>query len=598
MECTNTKDPNYFHKVVDCQYACPAHTPVPEYIRLIARGRYTDAYLLNRESNVFPGILGRVCDRPCEPACRRGRVDEEPVAICRLKRVASDLKEDITDRLPKIPLKKNSKRIALIGAGPASLTVANDLMPLGYMVDLYDKEDKPGGAMRFQVPGFRLPASVLDEEINNILNFGIQTFFATEVNSLKAILAKDYDAVFVGTGAPVGKDLMLPGRKEASESIHVGLQFLANVSFGHKTRVAKKVVIIGGGNTAMDCCRTALRLGAEQVTVVAPEGYEQMLASSWEKEEAEEEGVNIKNHLLPFEFEVEGNKLVAVKFRELISCYNEAKQFAPVFDGDKIQTISCEEVILAIGQSTAYPFIEKDLGIAFEDDSQRKLKLDPLTLQSTHPKVFFGGDSAFGPKNIIWAVAHGHEAAISIHLFCSGQDIKKDRPPLGMKLVSQKMALNQWSYDNGFDDSSRHKVPAQPVSSRLASLSLEVEKGFDEKLGFEEARRCLNCDVQTVFTSQLCIECDGCVDICPVNCLSMTENGEEDDLRLRLNAPAPNTWQALFVDHLPQTARVMVKDENLCIHCGLCAERCPTGAWDMQQFYLNLPHAKDLPSVT
>jgi len=299
---TNIADPEYFHKVVDCQHACPAHTPVPEYIRLIAAGRYSDAYMVNWESNVFPGILGRTCDRPCEPACRRGRVEEQPVAICRLKRVAADYKGEVKSRMPKIPRRKNGKQIALIGGGPASLTVARDLAPLGYEIEIYDDQRKGGGMMRSQIPVFRLPPSVLDEEVDYILDMGVETIFETYVSSLKSILDKEYDAVFIGTGAPRGSDLDIPGRKEAAANIHVGIEWLASVSFEHVGAIGKRVLVLGGGNTAMDCCRTARRLGGEDVKVVVRSEFDKMKASPWEKEDAMAEDIPIYNNHVPKEF--------------------------------------------------------------------------------------------------------------------------------------------------------------------------------------------------------------------------------------------------------------------------------------------------------
>ena len=268
MKPTDIKNPEYFHKVVDCQYACPAHTPVPEYIRLIAAERYSDAYMINWQSNVFPGILGRTCDRPCEPACRRVRVEEEPVAICRLKRVAADNKDDIRDRFPDIPRRKNGKRIALIGAGPASLTVARDLAPLGYIIDIFDNQFAGGGMMRSQIPSFRLPIEVLDEEVNYILDMGVNATFDIEVTSLKEILDQDYEAVFVGTGAPRGKGLNLPGLEDASAHVYLGIDWLSSVAFEHTDSIGKRVLVLGGGNTAMDCCRTSKRLGGDDVRVV------------------------------------------------------------------------------------------------------------------------------------------------------------------------------------------------------------------------------------------------------------------------------------------------------------------------------------------
>ncbi|MGB1458391.1 FAD-dependent oxidoreductase [Spongiibacter sp. UBA1325] len=589
MKPTDVKDPEYFHRVVDCQYACPAHTPVPEYIRLIAAQRYTDAYMVNWESNVFPGVLGRTCDRPCEPACRRGRVEEEPVAICRLKRVAADNKADIQDRLPVIPKKKNGKRIALVGAGPASLTVARDLMPLGYNIDLFDEQPAGGGFMRSQIPAFRLPESVLNEEVDTILHMGVVSHFRHYVDSLKALLEQsDYDAVFVGSGAPMGRDLDISGREAADANIHIGINWLASVAFGHVQTVGRRVLVLGGGNTAMDCCRTARRLGGEDVRVVVRSPFEEMKASPWEKEDAQQEGIPIYDNHVPKAFLVEDGKLVGMRFEKVKAVYEDGKrQLIPT--GEPPVDMACDDVLVAIGQQNAFPWIERDIGIEF--DQWQLPVVDKDTFQSTLPNVFFGGDAAFGPENVITAVAHGHQAAISIDLFCRGESVTQ-RPPPGVTLVSQKMGIHEWSYDNQIEDDARYRVPHANLDQALSDRSLEVELGFDAETAFHEAQRCLNCDAQTVFTEKLCIECDACLDICPTSCLSFVVNDDEEStLRQKLRMPANNPDQAIYVSDNLATGRAMVKDENVCLHCGLCAERCPTAAWDMQQFYYSVSKA-------
>jgi formate dehydrogenase (NADP+) beta subunit len=595
MAPTDTSNPRYFHKVVDCQWACPTHTPVPEYIRLIAQGRYAAAYMLNWESNVFPGILGRVCDRPCEPACRRGRVqigDEanpkdpsrktpEPVAICRLKRVAADYKGDIDAFMPVIPAEKNGRRIALLGAGPASLTVARDLLPLGYTCVLFEKDPRGGGLMRTNIPSFRLPASVLDEEVDRIVRFGVEVRFGHEVKSLKSILDQDFDAVFVGTGAPKGKDLEIPGRKEAAKNIHIGIDWLTSIAFGHVEKVGKRVVVIGGGNTAMDCCRSALRLGAEQVTVTVRSPRKVMKASDWEIKDALHEGIPILENHSPKAFILDGGKLTGVLFEKMQEVGTDPSGRPKLERTGEELLIPCDDVLMAIGQENAFQWIERDMGIEF--DKWGMPKVDRKTMMSTRPGVFFGGDAAWGPENIIWAVAHGHQAAISIDLLSRGEDLL-DRPEPGSSLASQKMGIHEWSYSNAYAPESRVPVPHAELPITLKNLKVEVELGFDDRLAAKEAERCLNCDVQTVFTDTLCIECDACVDICPVDCINFTQNAEEPDLRHRLRIPALNTTQDLYVSQTLKTGRVMVKDEDVCLHCGLCAERCPTGAWDMQKF--------------
>jgi NADPH-dependent glutamate synthase beta subunit-like oxidoreductase len=588
MKPTDTSKPDYFHKVVDCQWACPAHTDVPSYIRLIAQGLFSDAYMLNRESNVFPGILGRVCDRPCEPACRRGRVEDKPVAICRLKRVAADHRDDITDRLPKAPENKNGKKIALIGAGCASLTVANDLLPLGYEITIFEALNTTGGLMRTNIPQFRLPPRVLDEEINYILDMGAEIKFNHRIESMKDLLDNGgFDAVFVGTGAPRGKELKLPGRYD-TKNIYIGIDWLESVAFEHIKSIGERVLIIGVGNTAMDCCRTSLRLKAKDVKVMARKPRAFFKSSVWELEDAEEEQVDILINHSPKEFVVEDGKLVGMKFDQMEYKIDDDGNIDRGTAVGEVM-IPCDDVILAIGQDNSFPWIERGIGIDF--DEWDCPIVDEATMMCSREGVFFGGDSAFGPKNIIWAVAHGHEAAISIHKYVNQEDVN-DRPPRGMNLISQKMGMHEWSFSNDYNPAARRLMPHVDLKERFKKLDIEVELGFTVEQTIEEVERCLNCDIQTAFTANLCIECDACIDVCPVNCLTMTANGEEDDLRTRLSAPAENHDQDLYVSEgLPQTGRVMVKDEDLCVHCSLCAERCPTGAWDMQKSTILLPYA-------
>ncbi len=593
MHPTNVKEPSYFHKVVDCQWACPAHTPVPEYIRLIGQGRYEDAYMINWRSNVFPGVLGRTCDRPCEPACRRSRVEEnngdkpEPVAICRLKRVAADLKGDVKARMPDVA-PKNGKRIACVGAGPSSLTVARDLAPLGYAVTVFDGESRAGGFIRSQIPRFRLPESVIDEEVGYILDLGVDFKSGQRIDSMKALLEQDYDAIFVGCGAPRGRDLYIPGRQEAAAQIHIGIDWLASVSFGHVTSVGEKVVVLGGGNTAMDCCRSARRLGSSNVKVIVRSGFDEMKASPWEKEDALHEGIPILNFHVPKSFEHKDGVLVGMTFEIVKAVYDEKGRRTLVNAGEPEVFVECDTVLVAVGQENAFPWIESENGIEFDRWGLPTLVKD--TFQSTHPRVFFGGDAAYGPKNIITAVAQGHDAAISIDLFVNNLDTT-NRPDPMTNLVSQKMGIHEWSYHNDVSDDTRFKVPWVNAEQALSSIRVEVELGFDAATAYKEASRCLNCDVQTVFNQKTCIECDACVDICPMDCITFTANGDQDDLRHRLKAPAINLAQDLYVSGELKSGHVMVKDEDVCLHCGLCAERCPTGAWDMQKFLLNTTQA-------
>jgi NADPH-dependent glutamate synthase beta subunit-like oxidoreductase/ferredoxin len=588
LQRTSTWGPDYFHKVVDCQWACPAHTPVPEYIRLIAEGRYSDAYMINWKSNVFPGVLGRTCDRPCEPACRRGRVEDEPVAICRLKRVAADNKEDITPFLPSPAVISNGKKIAMIGAGPASLTVARDLAPLGYEITIFDSDPRAGGMIRSQIPRFRLPEEVIDEEVGYITGLGMTLRLGERIDSLKALLTEGYDAIFVGSGAPRGRDLELPGREETRANVHIGIDWLSSVSFGHIEKIGRRVIVLGGGNTAMDCCRTSRRLGGEDVKVIVRSGFEEMKASPWEKEDAIHEDIPILNYRVPKAFTHENGRLTGVLFEVVKAELDEKGRRKLVASGEPDEHYECDDVLVAVGQENAFPWMERDIGMEFDEWDMPKV--NTVTMQSTIPNVFFGGDAAFGPKNIIWAVAHGHDAAVSIDLFCQGEDISV-RPPPDFSLISQKMGIHEWSYDNDIANDRRYRVPHRDKAIALKDVKLEVELGFDRDTGYKEAERCLNCDVQTVFADNLCIECDACVDICPVDCITFTADGEEDDLRTRLKAPSTNLEQDLYVSGSLATGRVMVKDEDVCLHCGLCAERCPTGAWDMQRFTLEMTQA-------
>ena len=589
MEPTNTEEAGYFHRVVDCQWACPAHTDVPEYIRLIAQGEFTEAYMVNRASNVFPGILGRVCDRPCEPACRRGRIENKPVAICRLKRVAADHRDDISTLLPSPPEKKNGKRIACIGAGPASLTVANDLLPLGYEVTIFEQYGVGGGLMRTNIPAFRLPANVLNEEIGYIVQMGADLRLNSPVNSMRKLLdSREFAAVFVGSGAPKGKELDLPGRHD-SDRIHIGIAWLESVAFGHLDKIGERVLIIGVGNTAMDCCRTSLRLGAKDVKVMARKPREFFKASEWELEDAEHETVQIVINRAPKSFVIENGRLTGMLFEHLEYDIQKGDITATRVLGTEF--FPCDDVILAIGQENAFPWIERDVGI--ELDKWNVPKVDKVTFQSTRPDVFFGGDAAFGPKNIIWSVEHGHQAAISIHKFCHGESVSA-RMPRGVTLSSRKMGMHEWSYKNDYNGAERRLVPHVGLIERFKKINVEVELGFTAEQAALEVQRCLNCDVQTVFAAKLCIECDACIDICPVDCLTIAPNGPEAELRTRLKAPATNLVQPLYVSSaLPQTGRVMVKDEDVCVHCGLCAERCPTAAWDMQKSTIKIPLAAD-----
>jgi NADPH-dependent glutamate synthase beta subunit-like oxidoreductase len=608
VQLTNAAGPAYFHKVVDCQYACPAHTPVPEYIRLIGQGRYSDAYMINWVSNVFPGILGRTCDRPCEPACRRGRVEEnngaaagppqgggaaggkslpEPVAICRLKRVAADHKDDVRSRMPKIA-PRNGRRIACVGAGPASLTVARDLAPLGYDVTVFDGEAKAGGFIRQQIPRFRLPEVVIDEETGYIFDLGVKFESGRRIDSMLALMGQGYDAIFVGCGAPRGRDLRIPGRDEAKANIHIGIDWLASVSFGHITSVGERVIVLGGGNTAMDCCRSARRLGGKDVKVIVRSGFEEMKASPWEKEDAQHEGIPILNFHVPKSFQHEGGRLTGMSFEIVSAVYDDKGRRSLVPTGEPEVIVPCDTVLVAVGQENAFPWIERDSGIEFDKWGLPVLLAD--TFQSSVKNVFFGGDAAYGPKNIITAVAHGHEAAVSIDRFLNGEDVRRRPAPMS-NLMSQKMGIHEWSYDNDVSVDTRFKVPWAAAEKALASIRVEVELGFDAATAYQEAQRCLNCDVQTVFNRDTCIECDACVDICPMDCITFTEEGEEIELRQRLKAPATNLTQDLYVSTTLKSGRVMVKDEDVCLHCGLCAERCPTGAWDMQKFLLNTTQA-------
>jgi ferredoxin len=441
--------------------------------------------------------------------------------------------------------------------------------------------------MRYNIPSFRLPVEVLDEEVNYVLDMGVDIRYGTPVTSMKALLDEGYDAVFVGCGAPKGKELDIPGRWD-SPSVHIGIEWLGSVHFGHVESIEPRVLIIGVGNTAMDCCRTARRLGGTDIKVVARRSRPYFKASPWELHDAEEEGIQIIENHAPVRFVVEGDKLVGMEFERLRWTEDGGRQRSEVID---TVVIPCDAVILAIGQDNAFPWIERDIGIQFDGKWDMPV-VDKVTFQGTRPGVFFGGDAAWGPQNIIWAVEHGHQAAISIHQHCQGLPLT-ERPPFGMNLVSAKAGMQSWSYRNDYNPSPRAEMQHAALVERFAKLSVEVELGFTPEQTAREVERCLNCDIETHFTNTLCIECDACVDVCPVNCLTITPDGASvDDLRSRLSAPPQNPDQQLYLSAaLPQTKRVMVKDEDLCLHCGLCAERCPTAAWDMRKFELIKPYA-------
>jgi ferredoxin len=428
---------------------------------------------------------------------------------------------------------------------------------------------------------------VLDEEVDNIINMGVDVRYNSPVNSMKTLLDAGFDAVFVGSGAPKGKELDVPGRHDTAR-IHIGIEWLANVHFGHIESIGKRVLIIGVGNTAMDCCRTSKRLGATDVKVMARRTRKYFKASPWELEDAEEEQVEIVENHAPRRFIVENGKLTGMEFERLRwSESPDGRQKSEVID---TVIIPCDEVILAIGQENSFPWIERDIGIDFDAKYDMPV-VNKSTFQSTRAGVFFGGDAAWGPENIIWAVEHGHQAAISIHNHCTGVPVT-DRPPAAMNLQSAKMGMHAWKYSNDYNPAARQKMVHADLGERFKRLNIEVELGFSAEQFEREVERCLNCDIQTHFTADLCIECDACVDVCPVNCLTITPDGAEADVRARLSAPAINASQALYASAaLPQTKRIMVKDEDLCLHCGLCAERCPTAAWDMAEFELILPYA-------
>jgi len=467
--------------------------------------------------------------------------------------------------------------------------VARDLAPLGYECVVFDQDPLPGGMMRTQIPKFRLPESVLDEECRYILDLGLTFVGNKRINSMKTLLAEEFDAIFVGCGAPRGRDLDIPGRKEAAAHIHIGIDWLSSVSFGHIDKIGKRVIVLGGGNTAMDCCRSSRRLGGEDVKVIVRSGFEEMKASPWEKEDAMHEDIPIFNYLVPKAFTHDDGRLTGVTFEKVkaVRDANGRRELVPT--GEPDQHFACDDVLVAVGQENAFPWIERDCGIEF--DKWDMPKVDPKTMASSHPRVFFGGDAAFGPKNIIWAVAHGHDAAISIDKFCHGEDINV-RPAPQVAISSQKMGIHEWSYDNEVTLDQRYRVPHRAKEIALRDIRAEVELGYDVELALKEAERCLNCDVQTVFTGELCIECDSCVDICPMDCITFTANDDEAVLRGRLQAPANNLAQDLYIGNGLKTGRVMVKDEDVCLHCGLCAERCPTGAWDMQKYLIEMTHAE------
>ena len=441
--------------------------------------------------------------------------------------------------------------------------------------------------MRSNIPSFRLPQSTLDEEIGLILAMGVALKLDAGIDSLANLLTLGFDAVFIGSGAPKGKELDLPGRHDDDAHVHIGITWLESVAFDHVKSIGRRVLIIGVGNTAMDCCRTSLRLGADNVKVMARKPRRYFKASEWELEDAEAEHVEIIINHSPKAFVSEKGRLVGMVFEKMAYEEVDGEIKSERVVGEVL--IPCDDVILAIGQENSFPWIERDLGVQF--DKWERPVVDGKTFQSTRPEVFFGGDAAQGPKNIIWAVEQGHQAAISIDKFLQQQPVDQ-RPPRGVTLASTKMGVHEWAYANDYSGMERRLVPHVSLKERFKKLNIEVELGFDFEQAMQEAKRCLNCDVQTAFETKLCIECDACIDICPTDCLTIVHDGTEEQIRKQLRAPALNPQQPLFVSApLKQTARLMVKDENLCVHCGLCAERCPTAAWDMQKSTVQWPHA-------
>lgn len=623
---TKVVDLEWLESNFPCMQACPVHTQAGRYVSLIAQGRYEEAYRYARIPNPFASICGRVCGHPCEPACRRGQFDS-PIAIRALKRFVTERygpeSRNPIDVFSEKPRAKHAEKVAVIGSGPAGMSAAHDLALLGYPVTVFEAAAVPGGMMHLGIPEYRLPRDVLQAQIREILDMGPELKLNMRLGrdfSLEDLRGQGFKSVLMAFGLHRSRDLNLPGHE--LDGVVKGIDFLLNVNLGYRFEVGKRVVVIGGGNVAidvarsamreqqkmapegglpnelsssemdvamkefMDVSRAALRMGAREVLLVCLESRAEMPAAEEEIEEGLLEGMKLRPSLGPKQFVGKDGKLTGLEVIQCLSVFDENKRFSPKFAEGTESVIPCDTVILAIGQSSDTSFLKPADGI--ETTRQGTLKINPDTLMTTAPGIFAAGDIAFGPRLIINAVADGKKAAVEIDKYLRGPEWKPKAKYVQITVLDHhEMAAH-------YDEYSRLPVPALPIDRRTGVA--EVETGFTEQQAREEASRCLKCWINTIFegteaSGTECILCGGCVDVCPENCLSLVPLkefafSEEDKERLRNEQQLRAVdLQHVCPDELTQIeGSVMVKDETVCIRCGLCAERCPARTISMEAF--------------
>ena len=595
-------DQEYFNRNIPCRAACPIHTECGRYVQAIGISKDEEAYLLARAPNPFAYVLGRICAHPCEDACRRGKIDE-PIAICALKRYATERHNLGAGHDPArkklSPAPKRGKKIAIVGAGVCGLTCAHDLALLGYTVEVFESAPVPGGMLYLGIPHFRLPREIIKMEVDNILSMDVtlHTRVTLGRDISFADLRSKFDAVLLATGLNKGRELNIPGAHLAG--VYNGIDFLINVNLGYEIELGKRVIVVGGGNVAIDVARAAVRLvqesadtstaadetgaeslqpaldaarmamrsGAEQVNLVSLESRAQMPAWKGEVDEAEHEGIVVDNGWGPKEIVGQDGIVTGLKVRRCLTVFDEAGRFNPAFS-DEEKIIPCDSVVLAIGQQADLSFLSGEEGV--QVTPRGILKIDE-NLMTTAPGIFAGGDVAFGPRVLVEAVANGHKAARSIHVFLSGKTKKT--------VLSRFRILPNWEMPRGFLSIPRQQMPVLPANRRIGIA--EVELGFNEEQGRAEGLRCLNCQVNTIFDGSKCILCNGCVDICPENCLRLVDLVQVSG-DARYEALIAKRYGVSAAELKAGQAGAIIKNEEKCIRCGLCAQRCPTHAITME----------------
>ena len=647
-------DFDHWKAQVKCQAGCPVSTDAGRYVQLIAEGRYEEAFLVARAPNPFASICGRVCAAPCEDACRRGAIDA-PVAIRALKRFVTEkygvesTQPDTQDRLGASPIEEGNRyaghmpmtvhrvsagaqggarmKVAVVGSGPAGMAAAHDLAYMGYAVTVFEAAPEPGGMVRFGIPEYRLPRTVIRAEIDKITALGVHLRLNTPLTpdfDLAALRRDGFDAMFLSVGVSTGRDLQLPGVE--LDGVVKAIDYLLNVNRGYRVQLGKRVVVIGGGFVAFDAARTALRAvpsdqaheraelaaesdarvkeafdsarsairaGAREVTVVSLENFDEMpvlrtTQGHEEFEEASREGVRFLTRRGPLRF-IGSGRLSAIELRAVTSVFDANGRFAPTYADDDVLTLETDACILAIGQKADLAFLKPEDGVAVSPGGT--ITVDPATLATSAPGVFAGGDVAFGPRNLIEAVANGKRAAQSIHAYLGRGTAFMER-----HLDIEKIPTSRYRMIAGFERADRKAPPTLDIGRRTGIT--EVETGYEGPEAIEQAARCLVCHVQTIYDPERCVLCNRCVDICPEHCLAIVpfdsldlEAASRDALAARVQASS-----------LPLSA--MVKDDERCIRCGLCAIRCPTDAMTMEKFTLterlvpSSPHPPDAGAPT